>query len=276
MVLFKKVVILGTGLIGGSLGLALKEKRLAGKVLGLSRSRKNALLAKKIGAIDQPIFSLSEVSSADLVILAAPVKTIIELGGKIPGFLNKDCVVIDVASTKEAVVRSLSNVLPNFLGCHPLAGSENRGIIFARKDLFKGSLCILTPDKNTKSAVLKKVKLLWKKLAVSCVVMPAKKHDQILAFTSHLPHAVAFSLNLAVPDQYLKFCAGSFKDTTRIALSDACLWSQIFLSNPKYLLQAITNFQRNLAGLKSAIKNEDQIKLVKILLKSNKKDKSIK
>ncbi|MCK9571661.1 MAG: prephenate dehydrogenase [Candidatus Omnitrophica bacterium] len=273
MVLFKKVVILGTGLIGGSLGLALKEKRLAGEVLGLSRSRKNALLAKKIGAIGRPVFSLSEVSSADLVILAAPIETIIELGGRISGLLNEDCVVIDVASTKEAVVRNLSNVLPNFLGCHPLTGSENKGIIFARKDLFKGSLCILTPDKNTKSAVLKKVKLLWKKLAVTCVVMPAKKHDQILAFTSHLPHAVAFSLNLAVPDKYLKFCAGSFKDTTRIASSDACLWSQIFLSNPMHLLHAIKSFERNLAGLKSAIESNDQVKLTKILLISNKKDK---
>ena len=208
-----------------------------------------------------------------MLILAAPINVIINSGKKIAGLLNKDCVVIDVGSTKAAVVENLSGILPNFVGCHPLAGLEKNGVAFARKDIFNNSLCIITPDRKTSAVALKKVQLLWKKLGVKTVIMAPQAHDQVLAFTSHLPHAVAFSLNLAVPDKYLKFCAGGFKDTTRIAASNAELWAQIFLSNRRYLLQAIEFFENNLAELKSAVKNKDHNALAEILVKSNKKDK---
>jgi len=273
MQLFKKVVILGTGLIGGSLGLALKEKRLAGEIVGISRQRKNVLLAKKIGAIDKAAFSLRAANSADLLILAAPVNVIIDLGKKIARCLNKDCVVIDVGSTKRAVVENLSLLMPNFVGCHPLAGLEKNGVAFARKDLFDNSVCVLTPERRTRAVALSKVKLLWKKLGVKTILMTPEAHDKALAFTSQLPHAVAFSLNLAVPDKYLKFCAGGFKDTTRIAASNAELWAQIFLSNRVHLLEALRFFESNLAELKSAVRNNDLDALAEILVRSNKKDK---
>jgi len=270
---FKKVVILGTGLIGGSLGMALKAKHLAKEVVGLSRHKKNVLLAKKVGAIDRAAFSLLEVRSADLVILAAPVNTIIDLGRKISRLLDEDCIVIDVGSTKSAVVKNLSGILPNFVGCHPLAGLEKNGVAFARKDIFNGSICILTPERRTKAAALTRIRSLWNMLGVKIVLISPEAHDQALAFTSHLPHAVAFSLNLSVPAKFLKFCAGGFKDTTRIAASNAELWAQIFLSNRAHLLKALISFEGNLAALKSAVKNKDQAALAKILVKSNKKDK---
>jgi len=271
MKLFNKVVILGTGLIGGSLGLALKKKGLAGEIIGISRKKKNVLFAKKIGAIDQAVFSLDAVKQADLLVLAAPVDTNIDYGSKAAKDLNKDCLVIDVSSTKQKVVEKLSSVLPFFVGCHPLAGSEKSGIRNAAADIFSHSICILTPEAKTKKNALKKIKLLWAKLGAKTFEMSPGEHDRVLGFTSHLPHAVAFSLSLSVPEKFMAFSSGGLKDTTRIAASGAELWAEIFLNNRSNLLQAIGAFEGNLAKIKSAIKNKNQGALLSMLSKSKQK-----
>ncbi len=263
--MFNKVVIIGTGLIGGSLGLALKKQRLARKIIGLSRHRKNARLAKKVGAIDSIGESLEVVSDADLVILATPVNAIIEFAGRIAKKIKKNCIVIDVGSTKEHIVSELSVLIPNFLGCHPLAVSEKKGIVNLQDRIFKGSICIITPTAKTNQRVLNKVKLLWKKLGADIIILSAKKHDQVLAFTSHLPHALAFSLISAIPEKFLHISSGGLKDTTRISGSDGLLWSQVFLSNRKNLLVAVTCFQAKLSALKLALKNKDLKYLTKML-----------
>jgi len=274
MKLFNKVVIIGTGLIGGSLGLALKKRHLAGQVIGLSRHKKNARLAKRIGAIDSVGSSIDAVKDADLVILATPIEAIISLAPKIAKKLKKGALVIDVGSTKERIVSKLSAIIPNFLGCHPLAGSEKKGIANLENDIFKGTACVLTPTGKTNPAVLNKIKLLWSRLGARITILPAKKHDQILSLTSHLPHAVAFSLISAVPEQFFTLSANSLRDSTRISSSDADLWSEIFLSNRNNLLTALSIFQLKLSGLKSALKNNDQKKLIKILkLAGNKRKK---
>jgi len=272
--MFNKVVIIGTGLIGGSLGLALKKQRLAGRVIGLSRRQKNAKLAKKIGAIDIIGSSLEAVEGADLVILATPVNTIIELAPKIVKKLKKGCIVIDVGSTKERIVSKLSALIPNFVGCHPLAGSEKKGIVNLQENIFKGSICIITPALKINHAVLNKIKLFWKKLGAKVVILSPKKHDQVLAFTSHLPHAVAFSLISAIPDKFLKISSSGLKDITRISGSDELLWSQIFLSNRENLLAAVSSFQAKLSGLKIALKNNDIKHLIRMLsLAKNKRER---
>jgi len=271
MKMFNKVVIIGTGLIGGSLGLALRKKRLAGQVIGLSRHQKNARLAKKIGAIDVIGTSLDVVANADLVILATPVDTIIDFAGRIAKKIKRDCIVIDVGSTKERIVGELSALIPNFLGCHPLSGSEKKGIGNLRDNIFKGSICLITPTAKTNPRVLNKIKLLWKRLGSRIVILSAKKHDFVLAFTSHLPHLVAFSLIGAIPDKFLKISSGGLKDTTRICGSDELLWSQIFLSNRKNLLEAVVCFQTKLAALKLALKNRDKKYLIKMLLAAKEK-----
>lgn len=263
--MFNKVVIIGTGLIGGSLGLDLKKKHLAGEIIGLSRQRKNAYLSKKIGAVDQISRSLDAVIGADLVILATPVDTIIDIGLKIANKIKKNCVVIDVGSSKENIVSKLSASIPNFIGCHPMAGSEKKGIAGAQSGIFSGSVCIVTPDRLTNDSALNKIKLLWEKLGAQVVILSPKKHDQILSLTSHLPHALAFSLVNTVPVKFLGFSAGGLKDLTRIAASDADLWSQIFLSNRNNLLNALCAFQRELDSLKLALKNNNKNKLTKIL-----------
>jgi len=265
MKMFKKVVIFGTGLIGGSLGLALKRKDLAKRVIGLSRHKKNAKLALEIGAIDQIGTSLRVVRDADLVILATPINSIMEIALKIVKNLKKDCIVIDVGSTKEKIVSRLSTLIPNFVGCHPLAGSEKKGILNGRGNIFTGSICIITPIAKTKKNTLNKIKLLWAELGTQVIMLTPARHDQILAFTSHLPHAVAFSLMGSIPDKFLGLSSSGLKDATRISGSDALLWSEIFLSNRKNLLVSISSFQQKLAALKLALKNKDMGRLTKIL-----------
>jgi prephenate dehydrogenase len=274
MKMFNKVVIIGTGLIGGSIGLALKKRHLAGQVIGLSRNPKNAKFAKKIGAIDAVGCSLDVVADADLVVLATPVDTIIDFSRIIAKKIKKSCVVIDVGSTKERIVSVLSKLIPGFVGCHPLTGSEKKGIMNLREDIFKNSLCLITPVAKTNQQVLNKVKLLWHRLGADTVILSAQKHDRVLAFTSHLPHVVAFSLINSVPANSLVLGSSGLKDTTRISSSDANLWSQIFLSNRSNLLSAFSSLQNKINALKMAIKNKNKKLLTKILAVSkNKREK---
>ena len=271
MKLFNKVVIIGTGLIGGSLGLALKKNNLVSQVTGLSRHRKNVRLAKKAGAIDSACTSLDAVKDADLVILATPVEAIIEIAFKIAKKIKKDCIVIDVGSTKEAIVYKISKVIPNFLGCHPLSGSEKKGIINLQDGIFAGSICVVTPTIKTGRKVLNKVSLLWRRLGCKVVVLSPERHDQILAFTSHLPHAVAFSLIGCIPAKFLRLSSSGLKDSTRISASDANLWSEVFLSNRGNLLACLSVFQTKLAVLKLALERKNKNSLTSIILAAKKK-----
>lgn len=268
MRLFNKVAIVGVGLIGGSMALAIKKKRLAGEVIGVSRHKKSLLLAKKRGAIDRGSQTLSIIKDADLVILATPLNTILNLAPQISGVIKKECVVTDVGSTKERIVLHLEKIFPHYVGSHPLAGSEKRGMINAQAGIFKGSLCILTPTKNTNPEVLTLVKKLWSQLGVRTVLLSPQTHDEILAFISHLPHVIAFSLINLIPKAYLKFASTGLKDTTRIAASDSQLWMDIFLSNRKNMLKTIDLFQENLSRIKSAINKRDGKTLIKILKKA--------
>jgi prephenate dehydrogenase len=274
MRLFNKVAIVGTGLIGGSIALAIKKKRLSGEVIGVSRHKKSLLLAKKKGAIDRGSQEIDIIKDADLLILATPPNTIIDLAPKILKIIGKGCIVTDVGSTKEELVLSLSKIFPNYVGSHPLAGSEKRGIINADAEIFKNSLCILTPIKNTSKKASKKVNLLWRHLGVKTVLLSPKTHDKILSFTSHLPHSIAFSLINSMPLSYLKFASTGLKDATRIAASDSQLWVDIFLSNRKNMLKTIGLFEDALSGIKLAIQNKDKKQLALMLKKAkNKRDR---
>ena len=274
MRLFKKVAVIGAGLIGGSIALAIKKKKLADEVVGVTRHRRTLLLAKKIGAIDRGAQDLSIVRGADLVIFATPVKTILGQAKKVSRLIKKDCLVTDVGSTKKEIVAKLERIFPGYVGTHPLAGSEKRSVINADPGLFKGSLCIVTPTKNTCPQAKRKIEKLWRNLGAKMLSLPPAGHDKALSFVSHLPHAVAFSLIGTVPGQFLKFAASGLKDTTRIAASDAHLWADIFLSN-KDLPEAIDKFTDNLARIKSAIRKKDKNLLSKILKTARDKRKSL-
>lgn len=271
MRLFNKVAILGTGLIGGSLALVMKKKGLARKIIGVSRHKKNLILAKKIGAIDKGSLKLNIIKGADLLVLATPVDVIMNSAKPISKIIGKDCLVIDVGSTKKEIVGRLNKFFPNYLGTHPLAGSEKRSIVYADPDIFKDSVCILTPTKNTKSKVLDKIKKLWSEAGAKVVSLTPEMHDKILSFTSHLPHLAAFSLMNAIPDKHLRFTATGLRDTTRIAGSDSALWTSVFLSNRNNLLDAISVLEKELSKIKLAILKNDRKSLGAILEKAKAK-----
>ena len=275
MRLFKKVAIVGTGLIGGSLGLVIKKQGLAAEVVGISRHKKNLLLAQRRGAIDRGSQSLEIINGADLLILATPVEVIMNLAPKISKIVSKDCIVTDVGSTKSEIVAHLSKIFPGYVGSHPLAGSEKRSIAYANTDIFKNSLCVLTPKKNTERKALNKLKILWAKAGARVVLLTPRSHDKILSFVSHLPHAVAFSLVSIMPEKFLKFASTGLKDTTRIASSDSELWAEIFLSNPDNILKAIRSLEGKIAEVKKAIQKKDKQKLLKILKEAKRKRDSL-
>jgi prephenate dehydrogenase len=268
--MFNKVAIVGTGLIGGSMALAIKKKRLANKVIGVSRHKKTLLFAKNNGVIDIGSQDIKVIKDADLLILATPVSTVLTLAPRISRIIKPDCIVTDVGSTKKQIVSKLETLFSRYIGSHPLAGSEKRGINNADADIFKGSLCILTPTKKTNKIALGKIKNLWNILGAKVFFLTPDTHDKILSFISHLPHVVAFSLIGIVPKKYLRFASSGIKDMTRIAASDSELWSDIFLSNPRNIANAIDLLQKTLSKIKSTINKRDK-KLLALIIKEAKK-----
>lgn len=264
MKMFKKVAIIGTGLIGGSIGMAIKKAKLAGQVIGVSRHAISIQIAKKKQAIDIGSTDFSKIRGVDFVILATPVKTILSSVDKISRFIDKECLITDVGSTKSQIVERFSANFKNFVGSHPLAGSEKRGVSYASKGLFKKSICIITPQGSTSLKAKRRISEFWEKLGARVVEMPPRRHDEILGFTSHLPHAASFALMDIVPRRYLKFSSTGLKDATRIASSDADIWADIFLSN-NTLYDDIRRLEENLKRIRGLIKNGDRKRLIKIL-----------
>jgi prephenate dehydrogenase len=275
MKLFKKVAIVGLGLIGGSLALAIKQKKIADEIIGVSRRKKTIELARKSRIIDKGYQDIRSIAEADLVVLAAPVCTILDLAKVVSKVVNQDCIVTDVGSTKKEIVARLQKLFRNYVGAHPLAGSEKKGVVNADPDIFKNSLCILTPTSKTNPRALKKIKTLWNQLGAKTIFLSASNHDRILSFVSHLPHATVFSLVNSIPRSFLKFASSGLRDTTRIAASDSSIWENIFLSNRKNILKAIDTLQDHLLLLKSAIRKKDQRLLNKILRLANKKREAL-
>jgi len=257
MRLFNKVAIIGVGLIGGSIGLVLKKKGLTGKIIGIGHRQKSINQALMAGAVDAGYLGLGQIRGADLVILAAPVKEIINILPKLKNLITKDCLIIDAGSTKSEIIKTAEKHKLRFIGGHPLAGMEKKGPENARADLFKNSLCLLVVPKKYNPQDLNRVKKLWEALGARTLVLNSARHDRILAFTSHLPHVVVFSLLDCLRSDYLKFGAGGLKDTTRIGLSDPLLWKDIFLTNRQELLGAINTFEKSLQRLKFLIKNNN-------------------
>lgn len=265
MRLFRKAAVIGVGLIGGSIALAIKKKGLADEVVGVSRRKETITSALGLGAIDRGSQDIGIVRGADLVIFATPVSVILKSATAIAKIIDRGCIVTDVASTKEEVVRRLQRLFPGYVGAHPLAGSEKRGVVHADAGIFKGALCIFTPTNKTNPASMAKLKSLWAKFGTKVVCLAPDKHDKILSFSSHLPHTIAFTLINSVPPYALGFGASGLKDTTRIAASDSEVWGDILLSNRRNILKAIGAFQNNLNKIKSAVSRKDRASLNKIL-----------
>ena len=237
--LFERVVIVGPGLIGGSLGQALRAGGLARRVVGVGHRQVSMDRALEVGAVDEATLDLiGAVPEADLVVLATGVGQIPEQAARIIPEMKRGAVLTDVGSVKGAICRATSKALAEpanpgvrFVGGHPLAGSEQRGIDAARSDLFRGARCILTPTPETDRNALASVRAVWE--AVGCRVqeLPPERHDQLMAEMSHLPHAVAACLVNGLSDDAFELVATGFMDTTRVASGDPGLWADICMAN---------------------------------------------
>ncbi len=275
MRMFKKVAIVGVGLIGGSIALGIKKNRLAREIVGIARHKRTLRRAKKIGAIDRGSQNISMVKDADLIILAVPVNTIFRLAKKISKLAKKDSIVTDVGSTKVKIVSKLERLFPDYIGTHPLAGSQKSGIMHACSRLFRGSVCILTPTPRTKFKVLLVVRRFWQVLGAKTVSLSPKQHDRILSFVSHLPHLVAFNFMNSIPKNYLQFAASGLKDTTRIASSVPELWQDIFLTNTKEVLKALVRFDKSLHRFRKLLTRKDRRALYRFMSKAKQKRDSL-
>lgn len=261
--LFKKMVIAGVGLIGGSLALAARERGLVDAIAGYGRGEKNLKVALEKGMIDEYFLRPEETpAGTDFLLLGTPVGSIAPLTAEFLPSLEPGCVVSDVGSVKGEIVRDLEKLLPRgipFVGAHPIAGGEQWGAGAGRADLFIGSRCILTPTAKTDPAALEKVSTLWREVGAKVEVMDPEVHDKILGLVSHLPHVLVYALvNLmsrAKVDttDVIEYCGGGFKDFTRIASSRPELWRDICLLNQAAVSRGLADYIKELEGLKKMI-----------------------
>lgn len=266
---FNKVTIIGVGLIGGSIGLGIKQKRLADKVIGVFRHKTTLNKALKCKAVDAGVMTIADgVRDADLIILATPVHLIPKMAEEVMKNAKKGAIITDVGSTKKWIVDKIEK-LPYraqfFVGSHPMAGSEHAGVEFAVEDLLEGSPCIVTKTGKTNKAAMAKLIKFWKALGAKVKVTSPEEHDRSVALISHLPHLVAFSLAGAVPIKDLSLAAEGFKDTTRVASSDPALWADIFLSNRLQLIRSGRMFEKYYREVVRALSKKDYPAIVRLL-----------
>ncbi len=270
--MFKRVTIIGLGLIGGSLGLAIKEKRLAKEVIGVSRRQTTIRRALSLGVVDRVTLDLQKgIKDADLIILTAPVLTIIDIAGRIKASIKKGAILTDAGSTKKDIVEKIEAILPagvNFVGSHPIAGSEHSGVGYADKDLFKGAYCMMTKTRRTDKKALNKVKKFWNKLDMKVEVMSPEKHDCIVSGLSHLPHAASVALSNSCAKRDLHLAGGGFKDTTRVAAGSPELWKDIFLTNRKNIIKDIKVLKKELLKIERALRTNNSSELLKLFKKA--------
>ncbi len=277
-VLIPRLAIIGVGLIGGSLALALKEAGVVGTVVGCGRGKPNLEKAIELGVIDSCSRDpLEAVKDADVVFLATPVKTLGSVLQQCLPSLKKGAVITDGGSVKGEVISMIEPLLPegiHFVPGHPIAGTENSGAEAAFSSLYRGKRCILTPTDKTDSQALELIRQMWTIVGSDVVEMSHEKHDKVLAAISHLPHMVAYSLVNAVGsyDHYeeniLEYSAGGFRDFTRIASSDPTMWRDIAETNREALLEMLEQFENSLGELKADIAEGNSEKLFEFFLRS--------
>ena len=281
MKLFNRVTIIGVGLIGGSIGLAIKKKGLAKEVAGVFRHRSTMEKALRRKAVDKGFMNIRDgVKNADLIILATPVSSIVYVAREAGKSARKGAILTDVGSTKNWIVEQLEkvsgNLAVNFVGSHPMAGSERTSVEFARDSLLEEAPCIVTRTARTNGSALAKVVNFWKGLGAKVKIMTPAQHDRSVALISHLPHIVAFSLAGAIPQKDMAYAAEGFKDTTRVASSDPYLWADIFLTNRKEAIKACRLFERSYKCIVTALAKGDYSGVIKALKKAkSKRDKFI-
>jgi len=264
---FQRAAVIGVGLIGSSLALAMRQQGLAARLVGFDANADAAKRAAALGIIDEaaPDFAAA-IAGADLIVLATPVGAIPSLCAALEAHAPKGALAIDVGSVKGAVAAAAAGLREDicFVPCHPVAGTEQSGPEAGFAELFADRWCILTPLNRKDApyaAAVEKAKALWEGVGAHVEIMDAEHHDLALAVTSHLPHLIAFTLVGAADDvesvshgEVIKYSAGGFRDFTRIAASDPVMWRDVFLANKDAVLEALGRFSEELAVLQRAIR----------------------
>lgn len=263
--MFKRVALIGIGLIGSSLARRMKRDGFAGHIAVSARSQASLDTSMKLGFADSVSLDPRDVvKDADLIVICSPVGTYAAISETIKGSLKKGAILSDVGSVKEAVVRDLGPNLPDgvhLVPAHPVAGTEFSGPESGFAELFEERWCILTPPIGTDAAATQKMRALWEKCGSNVEIMEAHHHDQVMAMTSHLPHLISFTivgtatdLEKTLQNEVIKFSAGGFRDFTRIAASDPTMWRDIFLNNREAVLEILQRFTEDLTALQRAIR----------------------
>ncbi len=267
-VIYKKVALIGLGLIAGSIAHAIRRAGLAETIIGTARSADTRDIARDIKLCDE-IYDTAEeaVKDADLVILAVPVGAMAAVAAEIGPHLKAGATLSDVGSVKASVIKNVAPFVPSsvhFIPAHPLAGTEHSGPRAGFAELFDNRWCILVPVENTDETALADLRGFWQALGSNVEVMDAQHHDLVLAVTSHAPHLIAYTmvgvaddLSRVTDKEVINFSAAGFRDFTRIAASDPTMWRDVFLNNKEATLEILGRFTEELFDLQRAIRHGD-------------------
>jgi cyclohexadieny/prephenate dehydrogenase len=265
---FKKLALIGFGLIGGSIARAARAQSLVGEIVTTARSEKTRARVRELGIVDAVVETNAEAArDADLVILCIPVGACGAVVQDIADDLKAGAIVSDVGSVKSAVVKDMAPHLPagvHFVPAHPVAGTEHSGPDSGFAELFINRWCILTPPEGTDARAVEQLRAFWASLGARVETMTPDHHDLVLAITSHLPHLIAYTivgtadeLGQVTSSEVMKFSAGGFRDFTRIAASDPTMWRDVFLNNKDAVLEMLGTFNEDLSKLTRAIRRGD-------------------
>ena len=283
--MFNKISIIGCGLIGSSILRAVEEKKLASKISAYDKSSKVTDYLKKNFSVEICSNISDVVKDSDLVIIASPLSSYKEILLSIQSNLKENVILTDTGSAKKEVNKIISNLNlknVNWIASHPIAGTEYSGPEAGFASLFKNRWCIISADKKVAEDKIKSLENFWSKLGSKTKFMTFEDHDYVLSLTSHLPHAVAYSIvKTAInnedkfKDDVIQYSAGGLRDFTRIAASDPLMWKDIFIDNSDNILKVLDNYSKNLNEIKEAIKNKDSKKLLEIFSSTKKVRKEI-
>ncbi|OEG69364.1 hypothetical protein ATZ36_09995 [Candidatus Endomicrobiellum trichonymphae] len=269
-----KVCIVGLGQMGGSLGLALKKNSRSLKncyhITGIGRRKETLDAALKLKAVDKTSLSLQSAKDADIVVICTPVDTIVLLYGQLSKIVGKNTIITDAGSVKYSIEKGIRDSFKknggvSFIGSHPMAGKEKNGIFSSDADMFKNANVVITRAIK-QSAENALVSQMWKDAGANIIKMPAKKHDELVAFTSHFPHIIAFLLNKIYKKTREKnpqidmLTAGSFKSMTRVAVSSVDVWAPIFTANSRNIEKYLNEFIKELNVFKQNLKDERKVR----------------
>ena len=283
--MFNKISIIGCGLIGSSILRAVEEKKLATKISVYDKSSKVVDYLKKNFSVEICANISEVVKDSDLVVIASPLSSYKEILLSIHTSLKENVILTDTGSAKKEVNKIISNLNlknVNWIASHPIAGTEYSGPEAGFASLFKNRWCIISADKKVAEDKIKSLENFWSKLGSKTKRMTFEDHDYVLSLTSHLPHAVAYSIvKTAInkedkfKDDVIQYSAGGLRDFTRIAASDPLMWKDIFIDNSVNILKVLDNYSKNLNEIKDAIKNKDSKKLLEIFSSTKKVRKEI-